>query len=573
MHVAIRAARTAGLCACPWRAIRRAALAALLILFGSENLQNAVADGDTRTLTMHHMHTGEDIAITYKVNGRYDDAALDKLNHFLRDWRREQVTKMDPHLLDLIWEVYQEVGAKEPIQIVCGYRSPETNAMLRRRSRGVARFSQHTLGKAIDFYIPGVPLEQIRYAGLRMQRGGVGFYPTSGSPFVHLDTGSVRHWPRMSSEQLARVLSTKPKTRFAADRRPAGYQTALNEIERGNGNAGDAQPAVAQRSKRGLIERLFGFGEDEDEDAVASAAPGTAQPTIAAARPAPKSEPVRRQLAAAVPLPPIKPPPPIKTAKAARAAQPAQAQYTLASVTSAPSPSPADIVRSRGMWEMAKPAIEPPASPSTAAGDVKAPPPSAAGPGGQRFVWLTGPPGRPVEPAPTHTAAAEPPRPPAEIPNADQETTASLSSWPDRDNRVPAETTLAYAAPPPRDLEVQRSAPLPATSARLAPPAAPLTRSLGAPAAIAATRPGMRSDNPWLRSLVIAPSVHDLMSVAAFGTPDYRQLARLMQKPSSVLAMTFTADPQPGMTSYSFGGPAVAFLPTVMFGTRTAQLN
>jgi hypothetical protein len=83
----------------------------------------------------------------------------------------------------------------------------------------------------------------------------------------------------------------------------------------------------------------------------------------------------------------------------------------------------------------------------------------------------------------------------------------------------------------------------------------------------------MRSDNPWLRSLVIAPSVHDLMSVAAFGTPDYRQLARLMQKPSSVLAMTFTADPQPGMTSYSFGGPAVAFLPTVMFGTRTAQLN
>src|SRR6202040_359812 len=113
---------------------------------------------------------------------------------------------MDPHLLDLIWEVYHEVGAKEPIQIVCGYRAPATNAMLRRRSSGVARFSQHTLGKAIDFYIPGVSLEQLRHAGLRMQRGGVGFYPTSGSPFVHLDTGSVRHWPRMSSEQLARVF-------------------------------------------------------------------------------------------------------------------------------------------------------------------------------------------------------------------------------------------------------------------------------------------------------------------------------------------------------------------------------
>ena len=76
--------------------------------------------------------------------------------------------------------------------------------MLRRRSSGVAKFSQHMLGKAIDFYIPGVPLEQLREAGLRAQRGGVGYYPTSGSPFVHLDTGSVRHWPRMPEAQLWR---------------------------------------------------------------------------------------------------------------------------------------------------------------------------------------------------------------------------------------------------------------------------------------------------------------------------------------------------------------------------------
>src|SRR5262249_11542758 len=155
---------------------------------------------------------------------------------------------MDPQLLDLIWEVYQEVGAKEPVQIVCGFRSPATNAMLRRRSKGVAQFSQHMLGKAIDFYVPGVSLEQIRYAGLRMQRGGVGFYPTSGSPFVHLDTGSVRHWPRMGSDQLARVLATPLKTHYADHRRPATTQVALND-------SGDAP--VAQRSKRGLIERLF----------------------------------------------------------------------------------------------------------------------------------------------------------------------------------------------------------------------------------------------------------------------------------------------------------------------------
>src|SRR5262249_35821721 len=77
----------------------------------------------------------------------------------------------------------------------------------RRRSSGVAQFSQHMLGKAIDFYIPGVSLEQLREAGLRAQRGGVGFYPTSGSPFVHMDTGSVRHWPRMPEPQLASVLA------------------------------------------------------------------------------------------------------------------------------------------------------------------------------------------------------------------------------------------------------------------------------------------------------------------------------------------------------------------------------
>ncbi|HML12222.1 MAG TPA: DUF882 domain-containing protein, partial [Xanthobacteraceae bacterium] len=101
-HVAIRAARVAGLIACPWRASGCAGLTALLVLFGCENLQNAVAEGDTRTLAMHHMHTGEDISITYKRDGRYDEAALEKLNHFLRDWRREEVTRMDPQLLDVV---------------------------------------------------------------------------------------------------------------------------------------------------------------------------------------------------------------------------------------------------------------------------------------------------------------------------------------------------------------------------------------------------------------------------------------------------------------------------------------
>src|SRR6185295_19413237 len=201
-----------------------AGLAGILILLGAQSLQNATANGDTRSLTLRHTHTNEKVTITYKVNGRYDDEAVKKLNHVLRDWREDQATSMDPHLFDLIWDVYREVEATEPIAIVCGYRSPGTNAMLRRRSSGVAKFSQHMLGKAMDFYIPGVPLDKLREAGLRASRGGVGFYPSSN--FVHLDTGSVRHWPRMPEAELARVLAKGPLTRFAGKDTTAPVQTA-----------------------------------------------------------------------------------------------------------------------------------------------------------------------------------------------------------------------------------------------------------------------------------------------------------------------------------------------------------
>ena len=139
----------------------RAASTVLLLLFGSRALQNAVAEGDTRTISLHHIHTDEDITITFKRDGRYDEAALEKLNWFLRDWRKAEATKMDPHLIDLVWEVQREAGNKAPIWVVCGYRSPQTNAMLRHRSAGVARFSQHMLGHAMDFYIPGVDARTI----------------------------------------------------------------------------------------------------------------------------------------------------------------------------------------------------------------------------------------------------------------------------------------------------------------------------------------------------------------------------------------------------------------------------
>ena len=210
-------------------------LALLIVLVAGRGLQTAVADGDTRTISMHHVHTDESITITYKRDGRYDEAALAKLNWFLRDWRRGQSTRMDPHLIDLLWEVQRETGSMQPVDVVCGYRSPQTNAMLRRQSRGVARFSQHMLGHAIDFYIPGVPLEQIREIGLRLERGGVGFYPTSGSPFVHMDTGGVRMWPRMTHNQLLHVFPDGRTVYLPADGHPLqGYA------------AGDGRPAQAR---------------------------------------------------------------------------------------------------------------------------------------------------------------------------------------------------------------------------------------------------------------------------------------------------------------------------------------
>ncbi|WP_448950725.1 DUF882 domain-containing protein [Labrys neptuniae] len=223
--------------------------------------QDAIANGDTRSLSMRHLHTGETINITYKRNGSYDSAALKKIDWFLRDWRANQAVRMDPRTLDTLWLVYRQTGASQPINIVCGYRSPGTNGMLRRRSRGVAKFSQHTLGKAIDYFIPGVSLSKLRVAGLRLQRGGVGFYPSSGSPFVHMDSGGVRMWPRMSRSELASVFPDGKTVLLPADGRPMpGYQLAMNEIRRNGGSAGGGagEDDATESSGGGFFAALFG---------------------------------------------------------------------------------------------------------------------------------------------------------------------------------------------------------------------------------------------------------------------------------------------------------------------------
>ena len=231
----------------------RIGLVSLLLLAGAGSVHDATALGDTRTLSFHHTHSDEDLTVTFKRNGRYDEDGLKQLNHFLRDWRSQEQTTMDRRLFDILWEVYRDVDGKKPIQIISSYRSPATNAMLRRRSSGVARFSQHMLGHAMDFYIPDVPLEQIRFAGLRLQRGGVGFYPTSGSPFVHLDTGSIRHWPRMTHDQLARVFPDGRTVHVPTDGNPLkGYELARADIEK-RGNGDDASSG----SKPNFLAALF----------------------------------------------------------------------------------------------------------------------------------------------------------------------------------------------------------------------------------------------------------------------------------------------------------------------------
>src|SRR3954453_6091393 len=240
----------------------RIGLTSLLLLAGAGSVHDATALNETRTLSFHHTHSDEDLTATFKRDGRYDEEALKQLNHFLRDWRTQDQTTMARPLFDLLWEVYRDVDGKKPIQIISAYRSPATNAMLRRRSSGVARFSQHVLGHAMDFYIPDVPLEQIRAAGLRLQRGGVGFYPTSGSPFVHLDTGSVRHWPRMTHDQLAKVFPDGRTVHQSSSGPMKGYELARADIER-RGNGDDA---ASVGKKPSLFAALFRGGKSTEED-------------------------------------------------------------------------------------------------------------------------------------------------------------------------------------------------------------------------------------------------------------------------------------------------------------------
>jgi uncharacterized protein YcbK (DUF882 family) len=559
-------------------------LAALLIVGGARALQNAVAEGDTRTISMHHIHTDEDITITFKRDGQYDEAALEKLNWFLRDWRRSQETRMDPHLIDLLWEVQRETGSKEPIWVVCGYRSPETNAMLRRHSNGVARFSQHMLGHATDFYIPGVPLDQLRAIGLRLQRGGVGFYPTSGSPFVHMDTGGVRHWPRMTREQLVKVFPDGRTVHIPTDGRPlAGYALALADIKKRGGNPSAmsvdaarsaginvevADAADGERHGSNPFAKLLGLGHHDEEEEDAAQGTGAEAPATAAATP-------------------------LRTrAKAAVAAAVDRVEDKLAHAEDKLAAEKAKLVKVASKVHVITRAEAAPLAADAAAPNA-ATTPNQTTPNqviAARGYWQGLPDG--MTAAKPTAAIAAAPQSRTELASADPDATGAVGPLvAGRDDRVPTEIALAYAEQPQGSAQgsVEGIAKLRAAAA-----AASRTATGDNGTTVAVRRVGDRPAStvfavanrkssaladadqladPWLRAVFLSPSVRGYLTTLALGSRDFTALAPLMAKPDSSVMMTFSSDPNLGLEPDHFSGSAIVFISTVSYPTHTADLR
>jgi uncharacterized protein YcbK (DUF882 family) len=510
-------------------------LTSLLLLAGAGSVHDATALNETRTLSFHHTHSDEDLTVTFKRDGRYDEEALKQLNHYLRDWRSQDQTTMDRHLFDILWEVYRDVDGKKPIQIISSYRSPSTNAMLRRRSSGVARFSQHMLGHAMDFYIPEVPLEQIRFAGLRLQRGGVGFYPTSGSPFVHLDTGSIRHWPRMNHDQLAKVFPDGRTVHVPSDGNPLkGYELAKADIEK-RGNSDDASTI----SKPGLFARLFKGKSNDEDDEGANAVNEKPAPAsvIAAAAPAKSADPVptpraKPQVAATFQLASAD----AQIVQPGKPKQAASADKQASAEKAEPKPqTPADIINARGFW-----------------GDA---------------------PTKPKQATPEQVAAISARQ---ALASADPQSTASISA---------AFQALAYApassSPVDRSKIVAATAPIP-RSARPRNQVAAITidqvvvkgsQGQGGVVATSARIAAATANDVWMRVMILAPSASTSMSTTVLGDTDMTLMRAHFVKPQASVTMSFSEDPQMGLVSDQFTGSAIATLATQSFVMRTASLR
>jgi uncharacterized protein YcbK (DUF882 family) len=145
-----------------------------------------------RSLALYNMHTGEHLRTVYWARGRYLSSALADINRILRDHYTDEIKPIDGDLLNLLYVLKRRVGGPKAFHVLSAYRSPTTNARLRRHAPGVAEHSMHMEGKAVDIRLPGRDLAVLRRVALSLRRGGVGYYPDSD--FIHLDVGRVRHW-------------------------------------------------------------------------------------------------------------------------------------------------------------------------------------------------------------------------------------------------------------------------------------------------------------------------------------------------------------------------------------------
>lgn len=174
---------------------RRAFIAGAASALVAAPFSSAFAENEeARALAFHNLHTGEHLAVDYWVQGQYQPDALLAVNHVLRDFRTGEVHPIEPGLLDLLTRLRGRLETGAPFEVISGYRSPATNAMLRSEHEhsGVAAKSLHMQGMAIDIRVPGSALRSLQYAALSERGGGVGYYPDLN--FVHVDVGRVRHW-------------------------------------------------------------------------------------------------------------------------------------------------------------------------------------------------------------------------------------------------------------------------------------------------------------------------------------------------------------------------------------------
>ena len=259
---------------------------------------STMAGGETRTISLYHIHTKESLTVTYMVNGRYVPSAMKKINYLLRDWRRNEVITIDPKTIDLVWELHADLGSHAPVHVVCGYRSSKTNAFLKRVGRNVAKKSQHILGKAMDIYFPDVPTKTMRNSALVRQVGGVGYYRSAGGPtgFLHVDSGHVRHWgPAIGSTEMASIFKTYRKTVGARLTHGDEVMVASNEPK--------SEPSVYDTVDAGPDVGVDAGDEEDMANLSAAASKSTATPV---AKPV---DEIPKEIAQGYPIPKPRPKP------------------------------------------------------------------------------------------------------------------------------------------------------------------------------------------------------------------------------------------------------------------------